>query len=62
MPNDELEVTVGRAGIGAAMMQMNRAVSTDDDADDTLEVTVGRAGIGAAMMQMNRAVSTDDDE
>ncbi|MFF3313746.1 hypothetical protein [Streptomyces sp. NPDC002952] len=49
----DLEVTVGNGGVGAAMMQMNRAISTD------LEVTVGSAGVGAAMMQMNRAISTD---
>jgi hypothetical protein len=59
---EEFEVTVGRAGIGAAMMQMNRAVSVDDGDDDLcdLEVTVGRAGIGAAMMQTNR-VSEDNE-
>ena len=58
--NDELEVTVGRAGVGAAMMQMNRRTSTNPAQEqvDGPDVTVGKAGVGAAMMQMNRRTST----
>jgi hypothetical protein len=57
--DDNIDVTVGRSGIGAAMMQMNRTMSVDDSDDATLDVMVGRSGIGAAMMQMNRAMSVD---
>jgi hypothetical protein len=59
-PSDELGVTVGKAGVGAAMMQMNRRTSTASvrEEDEGPDVTVGKAGVGAAMMQMNRRTST----
>jgi hypothetical protein len=45
---EQPDVTVGWAGVEAAMMQLNR---TPDEQPD---VTVGRAGVEAAMMQLNR--------
>jgi hypothetical protein len=44
----DIDVTVGRAGIGSAMLQGNGA---HDSRAEGLDVTVGRAGVGSAMLQ-----------
>lgn len=43
----ELDVTVGRGGVGSAMLQSWGDVTQAKD----LDVTVGRSGVGSAMLQ-----------